>query len=113
MGAELLSQHAEARVRLPGPDDVTQHTLANGLTLLIRENWAGPAVVMRGLLRVGSADETLNQGGLAQFSTSLLSRGTTTRTFSDIAESIESVGATLGIGSGLYLSSFGGKCLHD
>ncbi len=100
-------------VKLPGPDDVTRTTLPNGMTLLVRENWANPSVVVNGVLRGGSANETREQAGLAQFTAALLTRGTATRSFEDIAETVESVGASIGVGSGVYLSTFGGKCLHE
>ena len=100
-------------VKLPGSDDVTCTTLPNGMTLLVRENWANPSVVVSGVLRGGSANETREQAGLAQFTAALLTRGTTGRSFEDIAETVESVGASLGVGSGVYLSTFGGKCLHE
>lgn len=101
------------RASLPGPHDVTRHQLANGLTILVRENWTSQAVVLHGVLRVGSAHDTPASAGLAQFTASLLTRGTTRRSFASIAESVESVGATLGLGSGVFLTTFGGKCLHD
>lgn len=100
-------------VKLPGPDDVTRTTLPNGMTLLVRENWANPSVVVSGVLRGGSANETREQAGLAQFTAALLTRGTTYRTFEDIAETVEAVGASMSVGSGVYLSTFGGKCLHE
>lgn len=100
-------------VKLPGPDDVTRHVLPNGLTVLVRENWTNPAVVIRGLLRVGSAQESVEQTGLSAFTALLLTRGTQQRSFYEIAESIESVGASLGFGSNVYSTGFGGKCLHE
>ncbi len=98
---------------LPGPDDVTRHVLANGLTLLVRENWASPTVVARGVLRVGSADEAPEQGGLAQFTAALLPRGTAAHSFQAIAETTEAVGATLSVGSGMYLTHWGAKALAE
>lgn len=83
------------------------------MTVLVRENWTSQAVVLRGILRVGSAHEPRDAAGLAQFTASLVTRGTARRSFADIAESIESVGATLGVGCGYFLTTFGGKCLHD
>jgi len=109
----LDSTGAAARVLLPGPHDVTRHRLSNGMTVLVRENWTSQAVVLHGVLRVGSAHEPREAAGLAQFTASLVTRGTARRSFADIAESIESVGATLGIASGVFLTTFGGKCLHD
>lgn len=108
-----LDSAARAGALLPGPHDVTRHSLANGMTVLVRENWTSPAIVLHGVLRVGSASETPAAAGLAQFTASLVTRGTARRSFADIAESIEAVGATLGVASGVFLTTFGGKCLHD
>lgn len=109
----LESPTPRGSVLLPGPHDVTRHRLPNGMTVLVRENWTSQAVVLRGILRVGSAHEPRDAAGLAQFTASLVTRGTARRSFADIAESIESVGATLGVGCGYFLTTFGGKCLHD
>ena len=42
---------------LPGPDDILRACLPNGITVLARENWSAPSVVVEGYLLVGNLDE--------------------------------------------------------
>ncbi len=98
---------------IPGPEDIFRHELPNGITVLVRENPVSPAVVLQGYLRVGAYDETDEQAGLADFTASTLARGTAQRTFDQIYEAVESVGASFGFLAGSHLSGFGGKSLVE
>lgn len=98
---------------LPGPDDTTRLELPNGMVVLARENFTSPAVVFNGSLRVGSLDEPREKAGLARFTAACLMRGTENRTFAEIYEQIESVGARLSISSGTHTTAFGGKSLAE
>jgi zinc protease len=100
-------------VSLPGPEDIFRTELGNGITLLVRQNRASPSVVISGYLKVGSRDETRDQAGLARLTASTLSRGTTRRTFDQIYEEIESVGASFGISAGVQHTTFGAKSLAE
>ena len=46
--------HTPAPSSLPGPDDIVRRALPNGVTVLVRENHASPAVVMSVLLPAGA-----------------------------------------------------------
>lgn len=98
---------------IPGPDSITRREFPNGMTVLVRENFSSPSVVMDGLLRAGSVDERADQAGLASFSAACLMRGTERRTFQQIYEEIESIGASVDVGGGLYTSGFGCKSLAE
>ena len=37
----------KSRSSLPGPDNITREVLPNGITLLVRENFVNPSVVIR------------------------------------------------------------------
>ena len=74
-------QSSAMKSSLPGPDDTLRRVLPNGITVLARENWAAPSVVVEGYLVVGNLDEPANMPGLASFVVSMLSRGTSHRTF--------------------------------
>ncbi len=101
------------KLSLPGPDDTVRQTLPNGITLLARENFASPAVVVNGYIEAGTEDEAATQAGLADFTAEVASRGTLTRTFDDLYEEVESVGASFGMGAGAHLTSFGAKGLAE
>src|SRR5512136_2682351 len=94
------------RRSLPGPDDVLRTTLPNGITVLARENWSAPSIVLEGYLQVGNLDEPAALTGLASYTTSLLSRGTQRRSFAEISETVEAVGASMGFGADRYTTSF-------
>ena len=98
---------------LPGPADITRRVLDNGLVVLARENHTSPSVVVDGDLRAGALWETKEKAGLARFTTAALMRGTERRSFAEIYEQIESVGASLGLSGGTHTSGFGGKALAE
>ncbi|HIQ01899.1 MAG TPA: insulinase family protein, partial [Anaerolineales bacterium] len=98
---------------IPGPEDIVRWELPNGIVVLVRENHASPSVVISGYLQVGSYDETDEQAGLAAFTGSALARGTTRRTFDQIYEEVESVGASFGISAGVHHTGCGAKSLAE
>lgn len=101
------------KTSLPGPDDTLRRVLPNGITVLARENWAAPSVVVEGYLVAGNLDEPAAIPGLASFVVSMLARGTQHRTFAEINETIESVGASVGFGSDRHITNFSTKSLAE
>jgi zinc protease len=98
---------------IPGPDDIMRRGLGNGIVVLVRENHAAPSVVLSGSLRAGAVHNPPEKAGLAQFTASALLRGAGRRTFAEIFEEIESVGASLGFGGGQHVTEFSGQCLAE
>ncbi|OQA38422.1 MAG: Peptidase M16 inactive domain protein [Chloroflexi bacterium ADurb.Bin325] len=98
---------------LPGPHDVLRTQLPNGVTVLARENWSAPSVVVEGYLLVGNLDEPQDMPGLASFVTAMLSRGTRTRAFAEINEAVESVGASIGFSPDRHITNFSTKSLAE
>ena len=98
---------------LPGPENITRTQLPNGLTILCRANYNSPSVFISGYLPVGAIFDPDEQLGLAGFTASMLMRGTEHRDFTHINNTLESVGATLGLSSGTHLTSFGGMALSE
>jgi len=98
---------------LPGPENIVRQEFSNGIVALARANFTSPSVVIQGLLQAGSVDEPAEKAGLAAFAAEMLTRGTTTRTFAEINEAVESVGASLWVDGGLHMTSFGAKCLVE
>lgn len=103
----------KTRMSFPSPEDVYEATLSNGITVLARSNFNSPSVNMGGYLPAGSIFETDEKLGLADFVSSMLMRGTQKRTFDDIYNELESVGASLGIDSGVHNVNFGGRALVE
>ena len=98
---------------IPGPQDIVRHELENGIVVLVRQNHSSPAVVVSGYLPVGAYDEQPEQAGLSAFTADAIMRGTTHRTFAQIYEEVESVGASVGVGGGTHTTGFGGKSLAE
>ncbi|HLB49948.1 MAG TPA: pitrilysin family protein [Anaerolineales bacterium] len=97
----------------PGPDNITRVILPNGIIVLARENFTSPAVVFEGSLYVGGLDEPREKAGLARFTAACLMRGNEKRSFGEIYEQIESIGARLSVSGGTHTSGFGGKSLAE
>jgi zinc protease len=97
----------------PSAESITRVVLPNGMIVLAYENRSSPSVVVGGYLWSGSLSETPPQAGLSSFTAGMLMRGTKTRTFGQINEALESVGAQLGFRSGVHTVSFGGKALAE
>ena len=85
----------------------TKHTLDNGLRVIIKPNPGGDIVALDLLLGAGAAAEPKELAGLRQLTQQLLLRGTQLHSGSELAESLESLGASLDISVGLdYVEVF-------
>ena len=91
--------------------NVIRQELSNGITILVRENHSTPTVVLDGLLRAGAIDTPPEKAGLANFTASALLRGAGQRSFAQIFEELESVGANLSFSASQHSTAFGGQCL--
>jgi zinc protease len=98
---------------LPGPDSIARRVFPNGTIGLAYENFASPSVVVHGWLWAGGIDVPAEKTGLASLTASMLTYGTERRTFADIGEEIESVGAALSISSSGHTTRFTLKCLVE
>jgi zinc protease len=102
------------RIRsVPGTEDIVRHRFDNGIVVLVRENHTSPAVIIAGYLQVGAIDVPSEQAGLAVFTAAALMRGTQRRTFAQIYEEIEVVGAEVSFGGGGHTTHFGAKSLAE
>jgi zinc protease len=106
----MTDQNSNAPI---GPHTIQRFTLSNGIKLIVQENHVSPSVVVRGHLWAGANSDPPERMGLARFTASAVTRGTTTRTFQEINEITESVGANVFVGGGRHLTGFGGKSLAE
>ncbi len=90
-----------------------KYKLANGMALMVKENHHAQSVVISGRLRGGSGLDSLEKMGLADFTTDMMRHGTTTRTFSEINETVESMAASVYVDCGRHLTTFGSKGLGE
>jgi len=111
--ASYVSRFTHHDSSIPGPDTIQRREYPNGMVVLVKENFSSPVVVIDGTLRFGSVDVPREQAGLASFMADVLMRGTQRRTFQQIYEEIESIGAVVNVSAGLNVSGFGAKSLAE
>jgi predicted Zn-dependent peptidase len=73
-----------------------RQVLPNGLTVIALENPAADIVSARIFIRAGQAQETAETAGLFDLLSAVLTKGTRSKTSLEIAEVVESIGASFG-----------------
>jgi len=89
-----LSGKAEL-VKPVAAGEIQKFELSNGLRLLVREDHRLPLVGMGAVFRGGLLAETPQDNGITRLMTKVLLKGTKTRTAEQIANELESVGASI------------------
>ena len=79
---------------------VQEKKLANGLTVAVVQKRQVPLVTINLLIRAGASAEDASKAGLADMTASMLTKGTKTRTATQIAEAIEFLGGSISSGAG-------------
>lgn len=86
------------RVKLPKGQEAT---LSNGLRVILLENHRVPTFSMQMVVLSGGLSDPADYHGLASFTAAMLREGTATKKSREIAEQVDTLGATLTAGSGL------------
>jgi zinc protease len=89
---EMPGTLPEQRIAFP---EFAEFRLANGLEVIHVPHAVQPIANLTLYLRVGGADDPAERAGRAAMAATLLTKGTTTRTAEQIAESIEGIGGSL------------------
>jgi zinc protease len=84
---------------------VKEKKLPNGLTVAVVQKSASPIVTIQLLVKCGASCEDESKAGLANLTADMLTKGTKTRTATQIAEAIEFLGGSISSGAG-WNSSF-------
>ena len=84
---------------------VQEKKLGNGLTVAVVERKSVPLVTIQLLVKTGASAEDANKAGLADLMASMLTKGTKTKTATQIAEAIEFLGGSINSGAS-WNSSF-------
>ena len=87
---------APRTVQFPKP---VEKTLPNGLRVVIVERSQMPLVSVQLLIKSGGEVDPADLSGAADLTAALLTRGTTTRSATQIAEAIEALGGSIGSGA--------------
>jgi zinc protease len=98
---------------IPGPDDITRVELPNGIIVLARPNFNSYSVMIGGYLQVGALFDEDKKLGLSDFTASAVMRGTEQRSFHQLYEDLENVGASLGFSGGTHTTGFNGRALAE
>ena len=77
------------------PPRIAERTLANGLRVIVAKTSDVPMVTAELTMRSGGAGDPRGLAGVAETTTDLLPKGTTTRSATDIAAEIEAAGGSL------------------
>ncbi len=94
------------------PELVTRVALGNGLVVLIKENRGTGLVAVHGYVKTGAMHDG-ERSGLARFVAALLQRGTHTKASQEIAEALDSMGASLAIRPDLEMVTLSLRTLQE
>jgi zinc protease len=102
LAPEAQRQHppapgAPVSARIP---DTVSRTLDNGLRVIVAPNHALPLISADLRFTYGDSADPRGRAGLAEITADLVSQGTTTRSATQVAQQIESIGASLNESSG-------------
>ena len=98
---------------IPDSNTILRERYANGSTLLAYPNPTSPAVYFTGYMQPGAIAVPEDQIGLPSFTTDMLITGTKRLNFQQLHDKIESVGASLSMGTGHLSTTFFGQCLRE
>ncbi|MBM4038736.1 MAG: insulinase family protein [Planctomycetes bacterium] len=91
---------------------VTRRTLTNGARLIAAENRASETVVFAGLFVGGTALDPAGREGLANLAAAVAQRATASRSYDQIYDQLDSLGASLAMGAGGHAVWLRAKCLR-
>jgi zinc protease len=101
------------RVKLPRPQEAT---LANGLHLIVLEDRRVPRITLQLLIPgAGGYYDPADSPGVANVTAAMMREGTTSRSSAQISEQLETIAATLSVGSGMSSpeANVFGSCLTE
>ena len=108
-----MTSHHKSNLSIPGPEVIQRYQLPNDITVLCMENSSSASINMIGLLKASSKNDPPAKLGLADFTASMLSRGTKNRSFLQIHHLLESAGASLSFSASAQNTWFSGKALAE
>jgi zinc protease len=98
---------------MPDSSTILREAWNNGTTLLAYPNLTSPAVYFTGYMQPGAIEDADEFHGLASFTTDMLMTGTKRLNFQRLHDKIESIGASLSLGTGHLSTTFFGQCLRE
>ena len=108
-----MSASRQPAPSVPNASNIHISTLSNGMRVAVYENFASPTVVIEGCLPGGTIYEAVAAAGLADLTMGMMRRGTRQRSFDEINETVDAVGASFGFDCGRHTFSFSSKSLVE
>lgn len=91
--------------------EITSHTLSNGLILLLCPNHRTPTISIQSAIRAGVPSETSHTAGVSTLLSTLLTKGTKSRSGEEIATTLDSLGAHISASGANNTSLVSASCL--
>ncbi len=107
----MTNNNTARQNHFPNEQTIHRFQLVNGITVLSYSNMASKSLTIFGMLGSGSAWDKPGKTGTANFTASMLMRGSKTNSFQEINTKLESVGAGLSFGTGTMNTWFQGHSL--
>jgi zinc protease len=93
--------------------DIQRSTLSNGLEVVLARRDAVPVVNLRLMVDAGYSSDVMSRPGTANLAMNMLDEGTESRTALEISEELQRLGASLGSGSNLDVSTVSMSALTE
>lgn len=106
-GADVDRTEGLPEMATPAPSkfpEIQQHTLPNGLKIVLAKRSSVPTVVMQMMFDAGYAADQFHQPGLSSLTLNMMDEGTRDRSALEINEQLQLLGASLGTSSDLDAS---------
>jgi len=91
--------------------EIQEHVLSNGLKLFLCPDHRTPTVSFQGAVLTGLPSESIGSQGVNTLLASLITKGTDSRSAEEIADTVESLGASINASSGNNTALIGASCL--
>ena len=95
LGTMLLAAWLGGPTAAPAAEVVTRTRLANGMTVLVRENPVAPVVALSLMVKMGTRWETPETAGISNFLQLMVVRGTTSLNGTQIVEAADRMGGSI------------------
>ncbi len=90
---------------------MTRRTLPSGARLIVCESAASEATVLAGMFVGGAAYDPPGREGLANLTAAVAQRATASRSYEQIYDELDTLGASFSLGASTHTVSFRAKCL--
>lgn len=114
LGPEAVASQADmTHASAGGAGKIVRKQLDNGLTVIVQEAHHSPTVSMLAGVKAGVLYETPRDNGICNLTANMLTRGTTSRTYEQIADQTDAMAASIAPFSGRNTYGLQAQCTSD